>query len=247
MRSSTRNKDELTLHAYCDGELDASTNAEFERRLSADAGLRDSYNGVMALRRTLRTLASEPIPPELESRVKSAIGAPRPGNRWSWRALAACALIGVLAGSATAMVVERYQIRDDTASFVVGSHIRGLLAPQPFDIASSDRHTVKPWFTARLPESPQVVDLSAAGFTLVGGRIDVIGHKPAATVVYKRAAHIVSLTTLPADQTVPDAMIAGYHVLSRRDADFTYVAVSDISDANLASFQRAFASEAKRP
>ena len=50
MRSSTRNKDELTLHAYCDGELDASTNAEFERRLSADAGLRDSYNGVMALR-----------------------------------------------------------------------------------------------------------------------------------------------------------------------------------------------------
>ena len=101
MRSSTRNKDELTLHAYCDGELDASTNAEFERRLSADAGLRDSYNGVMALRRTLRTLASEPIPPELESRVKSVIGAPRPGNRWSWRALAACALIGVLAGSAT--------------------------------------------------------------------------------------------------------------------------------------------------
>jgi anti-sigma factor RsiW len=247
MTSSTRNMDELTLQAYCDGELDAATMAEFERRLSTDTGLRDSYNGVMALRQRLRMLPSESIPPELQSRVKSAIGAPRPVNRWSWRALAACALIGVLAGSATTMVGGRYQIHDETANVLVGNHIRSLLAPQPFDIASSDRHTVKPWFTTRLPESPQVVDLSAAGFKLVGGRIDVIGHQPAATIVYQHAAHFVSVTTLPANQTIPDAMVAGYHVRSWRDAGFTYVAVSDISDADLAAFQRAFESEAKRP
>ncbi|MEH2511849.1 anti-sigma factor RsiW [Nitrobacteraceae bacterium AZCC 1564] len=247
MTSLTRDKDELTLQAYCDGELDAAAMAEFERRLSTDAGLRDSYNAVMALKRSLRRLPSETMPPGLESRVKSAIGAPRSGHRWSWRALAACALIGVLAGSAATTVVERSQIHDETASLVVGNHIRGLLAPQPFDIASSDRHTVKPWFTTRLPESPQVMDLSAAGFILIGGRIDVIGHKPAATIVYKHAAHIVSLTTLPTDQAVPDVKVAGYRVLSWRDADFTYVAVSDISNADLASFQRAFQSEVKRP
>ncbi len=247
MTSSMRHKDELTLHAYCDGELDAASMVEFERRLSGDAGLRARYNGVMALRRGLRALPSEPMPPGLEDRVKASIDAPRLGNRWPWRALAVCALIGMLAGSAATMVVGRYQARDDTAGLIVGGHIRSLLASQPFDVASSDQHTVKPWFTTRLPESPRVVDLSAAGFALVGGRIDVIGYRPAATIVYKRAAHIISLSTLPVDQTVPDVMIAGYHVLSWRDADFTYVAVSDISDADLAAFQRAFMSEAQRP
>jgi anti-sigma factor RsiW len=246
MTSSTQHSDALTLQAYCDGELDAAAMAEFERRLATDATLRDSYTSVMALRQHLRMLPDEAVPPGLESRVQSRIGA-RPDHRWTWRTLAACAIFGVLAGSAATVVVQRSQIRNETASLVVGSHIRSLLAPQPFDIASSDRHTVKPWFTTHLPESPQVVDLSAAGFTLVGGRIDVIGYKPVATVVYKHGAHIISLTTLPADQTVPDTMIAGYHVLSWRDADFTYVAVSDISDADLASFQRVFMSEAKRP
>ena len=81
MTSSTRNKDELTLHAYCDGELDAATMAEFEGRRSADAGLRDSYNGVMALRRTLRTLPSEPIPPELE--FSGEVGDRRTASRQS--------------------------------------------------------------------------------------------------------------------------------------------------------------------
>ncbi len=246
MTSSTHNDDQLTLQAYCDGELDATATAEFERRLAADAGLRDSYEHVMSLRRSLRAIPAETIPSDLESRVTSAIGAPRRGNLWTWRALAACLLIGALAGSAAMTVVKRYQVHSDTASVLVGNHIRSLLAPQPFDIASSDRHTVKPWFTTRLPESPAVVDLSAAGFTLVGGRIDVIGHRPVPTIVYKHAAHVISLTILPADQTIPDIKIAGYHVLSWRDAGFTYIAVSDISDADLASFQQAFANEAKR-
>ena len=247
MTSATQNRNELTLQAYCDGELDATATAEFERRLSDDAELRDRYNCVMALRQGLRMLPTETVPGGLESRVKSAINAVRPANRWPRRALAASVLIGALLGSAATLVVERYQVRDDTASLIVSSHIRSLLAPQPFDIASSDRHTIKPWFTTRLPESPQVVDLSAAGFALVGGRIDVIGDKPVPTIVYKHAAHIVSLTILPANLTVPDVKIAGYRVLSWRDAGFVYVAVSDISDADLASFQQAFEREAQRP
>jgi anti-sigma factor RsiW len=96
------------------------------------------------------------------------------------------------------LTIDRYGQREDVAGQVVAGHIRGQLATQPFDIASSDRHTVKPWFTSRLPESPQVPDLAAQGFVLVGGRVDVVGHDPVATIVYKHAKHTVSLTTLPA-------------------------------------------------
>ena len=137
--------------------------------------------------------------------------------------------------------------QEDVARAVVAGHIRGLFAPQPFDVASSDRHTVKPWFTSRLPESPQVPDLAAQGFMLVGGRVYIVGHDPVATIVYKHAAHTVSLTTLPAGQSVSGQTIAGYNVRSWSDAHFTYIAVSDLPSADLATFERAFSAASPVP
>jgi anti-sigma factor RsiW len=145
------------------------------------------------------------------------------------------------------LTIERYGQHEDVARQVVAGHIRGQLAPQPFDVASSDRHTVKPWFTSRLPVSPQVPDLAAQGFVLVGGRVDVIGRDPVATIVYKHAAHTISLTTLPPGQSVPDQSVAGYNVRSWGDAQFTYVAVSDLASADLSTFERAFSQGSPAP
>ncbi len=157
----------------------------------------------------------------------------------SFQALAAAAVFGAVIASSVMLTIERYDRRQQVAGEVVAGHIRSLMAPQPFDIASSDRHTVKPWFTSRLPVSPQVPDLAAQGFALLGGRVDVVGHDPVATIVYKHAAHTLSLTTLPSGQAVSDQTIAGYNVRSWSDADFTYVAVSDLPAADLATFERA--------
>jgi len=169
-------------------------------------------------------------------------------QRWSFQALAAAAVFGAVISSSVMMTVEQYSQRENVASQVVGGHIRSLLAPRPFDIASSDRHTVKPWFTDRLPESPQVPDLAAQGFALLGGRVDVIGNSPVATIVYKHAAHTVSLTTLRAGQTVPEQTIAGYNVRSWSDGNFSYVAVCDLPSGDLAAFESAFsAAESAAP
>jgi anti-sigma factor RsiW len=92
-----------------------------------------------------------------------------------------------------------------------------------------------------------VPDLARQGFALLGGRVDVIGHDPVATIVYKHAAHTVSLTTLPAGQSVPGQTIAGYNVRSWSDGDFTYVAVSDLPNADLATFEGAFSAAAPAP
>jgi anti-sigma factor RsiW len=145
------------------------------------------------------------------------------------------------------MTIGRNDLHENVAREVVAGHIRGLLAPQPFDVASSDRHTVKPWFTSHLPESPQVPDLAAQGFVLLGGRVDVIGHDPVATIVYKHAKHTVSLTTLPLGQSVSDQAIAGYNIRSWSDAQFTYIAVSDIPPQDLETFERAFSEGSPAP
>jgi anti-sigma factor RsiW len=127
--------------------------------------------------------------------VSSTARSPRPSSnsavrppqrKWSFQALAAAAVFAAVISSSAMVTMQRYDLREDVARQVVAGHIRSLLAPQPFDLASSDRHTVKPWFTSRLPESPQVPELAAEGFILVGGRV-VVGHDPVATIVYKDA------------------------------------------------------------
>ncbi|MBN9041726.1 MAG: hypothetical protein BGP05_03790 [Rhizobiales bacterium 62-47] len=245
MTPSLPDSDDLTLQAYCDGELDAAAAIAFERRLADDAELRRRCDQVMALRNRLRSLSREMPPGDFATRIRAAVGKPpQHERRWPWRAMAACLLIGVLAGGVMTQMAENYRRDDAAASVIVGNHIRGALAPQSFDVASSDRHTVKPWFAARVAESPKVPDLAPAGFVLAGGRIDVIGQTPVPTIVYRHAAHLVSVTALPNDRPVGATTIAGYHLRSWRDGSFTYVAVSDLPEADLAAFERAFLAEA---
>jgi anti-sigma factor RsiW len=260
MIASIKDNDELRMNAYCDGELDPASAIEFERRLADDESLKARYDRLLSLRRAVRSLPQFEMPPGLQARINSVLDAERPREAgrlsqagrltrrsWSFQALAAAAVFGAVISSSVMLTLDRYGQREDVAGQVVAGHIRGQLATQPFDIASSDRHTVKPWFTSRLPESPQVPDLAAQGFVLVGGRVDVVGRDPVATIVYKHAAHTVSLTTLPAGQSVSDQTIAGYNVRSWSDAQFTYIAVSDLASADLTTFERAFSAASPVP
>jgi anti-sigma factor RsiW len=260
MIATLRDNDELQLNAYCDGELDPVSVGEFERRLASDGSLKARYNQLVSLRQAVRSVPQVEMPASLQARILSRLDAERPNpvrvprpvrvlrqRSWSYQALAAAAVFGAVLSSSVMMTMDRYGQREDVASQVVAGHIRSLLAPQPFDVESSDRHTVKPWFTARLPESPQVPDLAAQGFALLGGRVDVIGHDPVATIVYKHAAHTVSLTTLRPGQAVSEQTIAGYNVRSWSDANFTYVAVSDLPSADLATFERVFSAGPPAP
>ena len=261
-----KDNDELQMNAYCDGELDPASAIEFERRLSGDESLKAQYNRLLSLRRAVRSLPQYDVPAGLQTRIRSALDADRPAKAdrpgdasrpmqagrprrrsWPFQALAAAAVFGAVISSSVMMTMNRYDQHEEVARQIVAGHIRGLLAPQPFDVASSDRHTVKPWFTAHLPESPQVPDLAAQGFVLVGGRVDVVGHDPVATIIYKHAKHTVSLTTLPPGQSVSDQTIAGYNIRSWSDAEFTYIAVSDIPPEDLASFERAFSEGSPAP
>ena len=234
--------DRLLLNAYVDGELDPAHALEFEQRLAVDPALAAAHARLVALRGAIAArLPREQASPQLRRRV-AALARP-PAASPGWRALAASVAVAFVAGSALTYAVRDFGANTPAspAQVLVASHLRSLMASQPFDVASSDRHTVKPWFNGKIPESPRVVDLSPQGFELVGGRIDVIDLVPVPTLVYKRRLHVISLTALPAKLGAsPPRTIDGYNIVDWTDGNLTYWAVSDLAAPELEDFVRAF-------
>jgi anti-sigma factor RsiW len=225
------------IDAYADGELDAMRAIEVERLMAEKPELRQRYDSILNLRTGLRAAAAQDRESDLlQPRIERAVGRMTPVVT-RWAALAASFFFGLIFAAALTWVL--FVPRSPAlADMIVSAHMRSLLAEQPFDIASSDQHTVKPWLGRKVPQSPDVVDLSASGFPLIGGRVDVIDGNPVATIVYGHAKHLVSLMTFAKPVKVPPAStVAGFHMRSWSQGDLTYVAISDIPDNELASFE----------
>jgi anti-sigma factor RsiW len=244
----------VLVHAYLDGELDSANALAIERRMASDPVLAAERDRILALRQLIRErLPREGAPPALRSRVERAVGLsgsatparPRPHSQPSWRSLAASVLVtAMVASGSTFLITAQRPTPDVVTEEVVSGHMRALMAPQPTDVASSDRHTVKPWFNGRIPESPRVVDLAARGFPLVGGRLDVVDRKPVPTLVYHRNKHVISLTAIQAAGR-PNAAPArlatdGYNVVRWTEDGVTYFAISDLGAAELDTFVQLF-------
>ena len=155
----------LLIHAYLDGELDPANTLAFEHRLVAEPALAGELARFEALRRVLQERWPREAPsPGLRARIEAQIGlAPRPVPM-SWRALAATAVLAAALGSGATWLAVHPAPANGVAEVVAANHMRALLAAQPTDVSSSDRHTVKPWFNSRIAQAPRVVDLSAKVF-----------------------------------------------------------------------------------
>jgi anti-sigma factor RsiW len=237
-------EDRLLVHAYVDGELDPANARALAARIEQNPALAAERDRIEALQRALRTQFPIAAPPAgLRERIERAAGLRRAPTRPTWMALAASVALALMLGSSATFVTLAPR-GDATADAVVADHIRALMAPQPADVASSDRHTVKPWFNGKIPESPRVVDLAKEDFPLLGGRIDVIGRTPAPVLVYGHRKHVISLTAI-ATPGRPDAPPAarsseGYHLLAWTEGGVTYWAVSDMAAGDLAHFADLF-------
>ena len=99
---------------------------------------------------------------------------------------------------------------------------------------------VKPWFTGKLDYSPPVVELKDRGFPLVGGRLDYVGRRTVAAIVYRRGRHTINLFVWPSgavDGLEEARRDNGYGLRHWRAGGMTYWAVSDVNPADLALFE----------
>ena len=267
----------LKLNAALDGELDAMGSLAFERELRDDPAIAAEYQRLTALRDAVRRHAPrEAAPQALADRIAaltaSAPPAPQaatapaatvvPFRRRAWRDSRALAMAASFAVLGFAVGAGLTSLRTptgsgDVAQNLVSDFARAAIAGQPFDVASSDRHTVKPWLADRTTVSASIVDL-APRFPLVGGRVAVIDRIPTPTLVYRHNEHLVAVTELPlrakgASGTGAIDTIDGYHVARWSDANLAYVAVSDMDETALGEFVEAFrrgggpATEPSRP
>lgn len=242
----TADDSSLLLHAYLDGELDPANALAIERRMATDPAFAAEYKRIATLQRSMRErLQLEALPPGLQSRIKASVGMSRTRSP-SWRALAASVAVTALVASGVTWIARSPDPQDRIGDAVVAAHIRSLMAPQPVDVISSDRHTVKPWFNGRIPEAPRVADLAKQDFTLVGGRLDVVGRTPVPTLVYRHRKHLISLTAVPkAESQVPvptPSEIDGYNIVRWTDNGVDYRAISDLGAGDLSNFAQAFRS-----
>lgn len=246
MAVTTQGEDDraiLLVHAYVDGELDPANAIAIEQRMAAEPKLAAERARVEALRRALRErLPQEAAPPGLEGRVLRTVGLTTARARPTWLALAASVMLAIFASSSGTWYALQPSAGDGISEAVIGGHLRALMATQPIDVASSDRHTVKPWFNGRIPQAPRVIDLAKDGFPLVGGRIDVVGRTPVPSLVYSRRQHVISVSAIPDASVAIDKSqsVRGFNVIAWTADGVTYWAVSDLNPGELQTFARLF-------
>jgi anti-sigma factor RsiW len=242
------------LHAYFDAELDATSATEIAQHVRHCTVCRAILDELGSRRTALRRdLAREQAPPALRARILRALDAegaaeiprptPRPGRAGRMRPFWFGALSGFGTAAAVAIVaffLVSARLNDSLLSDLVAAHVQSLRPEHLIVVASTDRHTVKPWFAGRTDVSPAVADFAPQGYRLVGGRVDALARQRAAVVVYQHGPHFINVFSWATDQRFlpKDATHNGYHLAFWRAGNLEYCAVSDAGWEELLGLER---------
>jgi len=232
------------LHAYADGELDLVRSLDVEQHVKSCAACAASAQSIHSLRSRLRdsNLAYD-TPPALRKRLRASFKQVANETRttetrrpWPWQLLAfgATAFAVLLLTLRPTGVSETAQLTNEAVS----SHIRSLMPGHLTDVASSDQHTVKPWFEGKIDFAPDVKDFAGEGFPLVGGRLDYLGGRPVAALVYRRNQHLINVFIWPAPDGLRETETnrRGYVVLERNTSGTQYLIISNLNQKELKEF-----------
>lgn len=238
---------EILLHALIDGELDAGHAREVEAHI---AGCAACAAELAAYREMKQAVAGADLhytaPPQLRLRIEAALPktTPAPSRRAVLRGFAMGSAVSAIAATGLVAVVLSNDDAQRIESEIVSAHLRSLQAGHLTDVISTDQHTVKPWFNGKLDVSPPVVDLTAQGFTLIGGRLDYVDARAIGAIVYRRRAHVINLFVAQTASTERRAAkldtIQGFNIRRWSDRGLNYWAVSDLAADELAEFGEKF-------
>jgi anti-sigma factor RsiW len=239
------------IYGYVDGELDLMQSLGIEQHLEECPACAQAHANLQALRATIgNSFLYAQAPAGLANRVQSSLRRASdedpPRRVRPRRQLAVAVSLALILAAAVWGLVRLLPARSDDAFLtqeLVASHVRSQMLPtHRFDVASSDPHTVKPWFEGKLDFAPPVKDLADQGFPLVGGRLDYLDNRPVAALFYQRRKHSINLFIWPSPtgSETAEKMVTrqGYHMFQWSSSGMTFWAVSDLNDRELQEFVR---------
>ena len=238
------------LGAYIDGELDIVKSIEIETHLKECSDCDIEHRNNLNVRTAMRTDQMYFRPPaKLRGQILSTVVYPGSKTQnlvsawWRWTALATSFALLVLLVFSLTTFPSRKAANDQIAQEVVSGHIRSLMLPaHALDVASSDQHTVKPWFDGKIDFAPPVKDFADQGFRLIGGRMDYVGNRSVAALVYQHQQHFINLYIWPSQQTYSSnpSSLQGYNIVNWTKDGMVFWAVSDLNRAELQQLSRLF-------
>ncbi|MDR3536509.1 MAG: anti-sigma factor [Acetobacteraceae bacterium] len=246
------------LPLLADGELSLTRRWMVSRHLARCPDCAAQLEDLQTMRTAMRTnLPFHQAPPDLAARIGNVLPREMPpvpigrGSRLTLAgrtfAFAGSTFAGALAGVALTFLVMNGRADDAMTQAVLNSHVRSMMADHLTDVLTEDRHTVKPWLSARLDVSPPVPDLAPEGFPLVGGRLDYIDGHRAAAVVYRRDKHVINLFAWAAPNTADAGFRQearqGFNLMTWRHDGVAYCAISDLEADQLQTFSRLVAGD----
>ncbi|CCD95415.1 conserved hypothetical protein [Bradyrhizobium sp. ORS 375] len=252
---------EILIHALADGELDAGHAREVEAHVASCPRCAAEFAAIRQMKQALATAdLTFKAPAALRERIEAALPpvqplqplqpsnvtplAAPPSRRSLLRGFALGSAVSALAATGLVAIVLRNDDQQRIEAEIVSAHLRSLQAGHLTDVISTDQHTVKPWFNGKLDVAPPVIDLTAEGFTLVGGRLDYVDARAIGAVVYRRRQHVINLFVAQTSSTERRAArldaLQGFNIRSWRDRGLSYWAVSDINTDELNEFGERF-------
>jgi anti-sigma factor RsiW len=249
-RAAERCDKVLLVQAEFDGELDAAEAAQLATHRAGCPVCRAAEAELAQARELLQGDLYQPVPDDVRARLLARLdlAPPRPAPTWRFRVVGDFAAwrpstLGFGLGAACAAALMLFVLSPAEQSLteqVVAGHVRALQPGHLEDVLSDDRHTVKPWFDGRIDFAPPVKDLAAQQFPLKGGRLDYIGGRPVAALVYQRDKHVIDLFVRPAAAgtvVAPEtAEKNGYNVVHWVQDGMAFWAVSDVERNQLRNF-----------
>ena len=243
----------LLVQAELDGELGAAEAASLAAHRADCPVCQTAAAELMQARALIRDDLYQAVPDEARQRVMAALAAARPPQvarsspavtlgllQWwrGWWANGASFGLGAVCAALLAFLLIVPAMPPGLTDEIVAGHVRALQPGHLQDVASEDRHTVKPWFDGKLDFAPPVKDLAAVRFPLTGGRLDYLGGRPVAALVYQRDKHVINLFVWPGagDQPLQTAERQGYNIVHWSQDGMNFWAVSDLELAQLDEF-----------
>jgi len=233
------------LHPYLDNELETEMAARVNMHMEKCADCKAQFAELQALRDGIRQHAPYFAAPELmERRIMSELSRQKPAHlprQWLAPVFSAAAL-----AASVMLYLSTPSPQDALVDEVVSSHVRSLMEQHLTDVASSDKHTVKPWFAGKLDFSPPVYDFTEQGYPLLGGRLDYIDNQIVAALSYKRNKHVINVFIMPttqADAAMHSLSKRGYNLVFWRQNHLAFEAVSDLNRQELEALSQMILSQ----